>query len=495
MFLYLLSFVLSYIVSSSFAGQVPIVEGVLGGVSSVSSHTSEAAILSSNEHKPASTSPGVLRIRSENSGICETTPGIYQATGYGNISSDESIWFWFFESRIKNARSAPLTIWLNGGPGSSSMLGLFQENGPCRITNDSTGVTLNPNSWNEVSNMLYIDQPVGVGFSYGNTTVGTSREAAQNTWQFLQIFLSDPKFSYLAKNKFAIWTESYGGHYGPVFAAHFLDQNAAIAKGEIKGIHLNLQVLGIGDGLTDPLNQYPGYLTYSLTNKYHPLVSVATVEAANTSFFKSGGCQDLIEGCYASNGANTTVCSKAQSFCNDRILSPLAGNYDVYYVLSENPDPYPPDLTPYLTSSNLTSRIGSETTWQQTNDVVYENFAKTGDWMTNSRIELQQVIKAGVRTIIYDGDADYILNYQGVEAMINALQTQFTAEFHTQTFKNFTVAGQPAGLYKNAGTFHYVRIFGAGHEVPAYKYGSLTTGQAALQFFSQIMSDRSLSPT
>ncbi|KAF7797109.1 hypothetical protein EIP86_008301 [Pleurotus ostreatoroseus] len=81
--------------------------------------------------------------------------------------------------------------------------------------------------------------------------------------------------------------------------------------------------------------------------------------------------------------------------------------------------------------------------------------------MTNSRPHLETVIDAGVRTIVYDGDADYILNFNGVENMVNNLQTQFTTEFHQQSFTNWTVAGQPAGLFKNAGTFSYVRVFGA----------------------------------
>ena len=60
---------------------------------------------------------------------------------------------------------------------------------------------------------------------------------------------------------------------------------------------------------------------------------------------------------------------------------------------------YPPDLTSYLTSSNITSKIGAESTWQQTNLNVYNNFAQTGDWMTNSRLDLQTVIDAGVRNL------------------------------------------------------------------------------------------------
>jgi carboxypeptidase C (cathepsin A) len=99
------------------------------------------------------------------------------------------------------------------------MIGLLQENGPCRITNDSTSVTLNPFSWNNEASVLYIDQPVGVGFSHGDLKVGTSEEAAADVWTFLQIFLSDARFSHLSSNKLGLWTESYGGHYGPTFAA------------------------------------------------------------------------------------------------------------------------------------------------------------------------------------------------------------------------------------------------------------------------------------
>ena len=64
---------------------------------------------------------------------------------------------------------------------------------------------------------------------------------------------------------------------------------------------------------------------------------------------------------------------------------------------------------------------------------------------------------------------DYILNFNAVEAMVNALQTQFSTLYGQQTFAPYTVAGQTTGEYKNAGTFSYVRIYGAGHEVPAYK--------------------------
>jgi len=118
------------------------------------------------------------------------------------------------------------------------------------------------------------------------------------------------------------------------------------------------------------------------------------------------------------HGGSNAVCSAAQSFCNGRILGPLSGNWDVYYVPTENPDPYPPQLDSYLHSSAVTSKIGSQSTWVKGNRNVYAQFAAAGDWMRSSIRDLDMVINFGVRTVIYDGDADYICNYMGVEAMV-----------------------------------------------------------------------------
>ena len=73
------------------------------------------------------------------------------------------------------------------------MIGLFQEHGPCRITNDSSNVVSNPYSWNNDAHVLYIEKPVGVGFSCSTLAVGTSQQAAADVWTFLQIFFTDAR--------------------------------------------------------------------------------------------------------------------------------------------------------------------------------------------------------------------------------------------------------------------------------------------------------------
>jgi carboxypeptidase C (cathepsin A) len=102
-----------------------------------------------------------VRYKEVPTGICEQDPHVKSYSGYVDVSENQHIFFWFFEARDTDPEHAPLTVWINGGPGSSSMIGLFQENGPCRV--DINGnVYSNPYSWSNVSNMIFIDQPTQV---------------------------------------------------------------------------------------------------------------------------------------------------------------------------------------------------------------------------------------------------------------------------------------------------------------------------------------------
>ncbi|KAF7770895.1 hypothetical protein Agabi119p4_6869 [Agaricus bisporus var. burnettii] len=430
--------------------------------------------------------PGRLRSLVENSGICETTSGVYQASGYGDISYDGSLWFWFFAAR-KNPDTAPLVLWFNGGPGESSMAGLMQEHGPCRINNDSHTVSPNEYSWNERVNMLYIDQPVGVGFSTGNRTISTTAAAAADVWNFTQIWLSDPRFLRYQNRDLGIWTESYGGHYGPAFASYFLSQNEAIASGQLEGIPLNLKTMGVGNGLVAPLIQYQGILDYASNNTYRTFNS-SDLSLVTAAWEKPKGCKDQIATCY--NNGTDAECSNAQEFCNLNVVGPLAQNINPYYTPNPPTDPYPHDPEAYLNS--MRSSIGAETEWFMMNDSVAMNFAATGDWMRDFSRDVERVINAGVRTLFYNGDADLTICYQGFQLMLDALNTTFSEEYRRQNFQDFVVSGQAAGLYKNAGTFSYVRVFGAGHRAAAYGHGSLKPGQAAFQMFNQIMANQSI---
>jgi len=116
------------------------------------------------------------RVRIKKSDFCDGTVGTY--TGYIDIQA-RHLFFYFFESR-NNPDKDDVIFWTNGGPGCSSSVGLFMELGPCRVTNPNNS-TFNPYSWNEQANIFFIDQPIGVGFSYadyGETVVRSDKSYA-----------------------------------------------------------------------------------------------------------------------------------------------------------------------------------------------------------------------------------------------------------------------------------------------------------------------------
>ncbi|KIJ22427.1 hypothetical protein M422DRAFT_91836, partial [Sphaerobolus stellatus SS14] len=111
-------------------------------------------------------------------------------TGYIDIEA-RHLFFWFFESR-KDPQTDDVMLWINGGPGGSSALGLLTELGPCSLKDENTTV-LNPYGWNEKANIFFLDQPVGVGFSYAEygEIVYNTPEAAKDITAFMRIFFDN----------------------------------------------------------------------------------------------------------------------------------------------------------------------------------------------------------------------------------------------------------------------------------------------------------------
>lgn len=102
----------------------------------------------------------------------------------------DDIFYWWFESR-NSPENDPIVLWLTGGPGCASEIALFYENGPYQFEEDGKTLKSNPYSWNANANLIYVDQPVGTGFSHANPAhlVTNEDEVGDNMAQFLIKFL------------------------------------------------------------------------------------------------------------------------------------------------------------------------------------------------------------------------------------------------------------------------------------------------------------------
>jgi len=176
--------------------------------------------------------------------------------GFFETSEAKSMFFWFFPTQSAK-KDAPLLIWLQGGPGGSSMFGLFAEMGPFGLSEDLKLVP-RPESWNTDYGMLFIDNPVGAGFSYTTDKDGychdTKNCAASNMYSLLQQFYT--VFPEQLENQLYITGESYGGHYVPALGAYIHKKNTEQSVG---GRHIPLAGIAVGDGWIDPINMVPAY--------------------------------------------------------------------------------------------------------------------------------------------------------------------------------------------------------------------------------------------
>lgn len=410
---------------------------------------------------------GILEDQPVEGGICDAT--VNQLSGYFKLTTgvNKNYFFWFFESRSEPSTD-PLIIWLTGGPGCSSQLALLSENGPCAPTPDGLDTVNNPYSWNSNANIMWIDQPAGVGFSYGNKLTDADHneaEVSEDLYSFLQEFFKAHN-QYLP-NDFYVFGESYGGHYVPAISNRIYKGNQ-----NNEGLHINLKGLGIGNGLTNPVVQYQYYPQMAMNNTYD--IKCVSEDAYQSMLDHLPRCINLAKLCQA----NVEICDQADTYCNLWETTP-------YYNTGLNPydirKPCEGDLCYDFTNIDVFLNLESTREalhvsdevkeWKSCNTAVNVMFVQ--DWMRNFQTNLIPLLEDNIRVLIYAGDVDYICNWMGNKAWTIDLawsgHKEFAAAKDTAWYYGSGVDGglvRSAPALKGDGSLTFLQVYEAGHMVP-----------------------------
>lgn len=369
-------------------------------------------------------------------------PGFITVTDKG-----DDLFYWLFRSRSDKSND-PLVFWLTGGPGCSSVLAIFTENGPFHVGAD-LNLTKNSFSWNENANVVFVDQPVGTGFSKGSVLdYATSEEViAGDFYVFLKGFLQT--FPEYKNRPIFITGESYAGHYIPAISSYIYSQNNS---------DVNLAGIAIGNGWVDPYLQYPAYNTFALENNLIGKTQYYLLEAAFTA------CQGLID-----TGVWLVAMEECQLAVTTILGFPLAPRFNVYDIRKQCD--HPPlcyDFSPvenFLKRADVIESLGVQgRSWESCNMAVHT--ALLGDWVTDLSTKVSYLLDNGVHVLVYSGNKDFICNWRGGEAWTNGLKWQHAEEFRNASFVNWTQGNSTFGEMKVAENLVFLKVFDAGHMVP-----------------------------
>ncbi|KDQ49579.1 hypothetical protein JAAARDRAFT_200740 [Jaapia argillacea MUCL 33604] len=409
-------------------------------------------------------------VRVKKSDFCDGTVGAY--TGYIDIEA-RHLFFYFFESRSDPDKD-DVIFWTNGGPGCSSSLGLFMELGPCRVTQPNA-TTFNPYSWNSKANVFFIDQPIGVGFSYAEygEHVSTTEEAAKDIAAFVSIFFEN--FSQFKGRPFHMAGESYGGRYIPVFASEVYDQNAKLVEAGLTPI--NLASVMIGNGLTDFATMMPSYYDMVCSPaSVDPILDISSCVRMKQAVPR---CQKLMEKSCV-NMFDSISCSEAMAVCGMELSDPFFSSGKNPYDISQDCDgpieetlcyPVTKAIGQFLDRPDIRETLGVDSSLSHWNFTSCSNrvgidFSNAMDEFHPTYLYVAALLERGVKALVYVGEYDWICNWVGNEKWTLALEWSGKEEFGGEELREWSVGGKVAGRTRAAKGLTFATISGAGHMVP-----------------------------
>ncbi|TMW60644.1 hypothetical protein Poli38472_000686 [Pythium oligandrum] len=421
-------------------------------------------------------------------------------SGYLPISNGGQAFYFFAESLSAKPEDDPVLLWLNGGPGASSLAGCFTENGPLLVNEGGQSLRVNEYAWNNNANFLCIESPVGVGFSYNISGVYESDDLKQadELYGALQQFYV--KFPWLRENDFIISGESYGGIYVPATAKRIVEGNLAGDEPKI-----NLKTFAVGNGVNEFMTLSKVVYAY-----YHGIIGTEEYRLIRQA------CPEMKDFEPVDTGNLSPKCSNAMSKFEEATAALAVNSYDIYGKCFGNPldgmdelvkelkerqtgFPHPislplsvcldfktvhtyfniqavrdsmhanKELTSWtngvLTSANMDVGELAESFGLSAEDALSKVLKYNATLGNTVRPIWKYLLDHDVRAVIYHGDADMQCDFIGGLWAVESLQLP---RKQSQQAWSVTIDGseQVGGFYVDFGALQFVTVKGAGHMVP-----------------------------
>ena len=391
-----------------------------------------------------------------------TLPCMYSGTINVEKETDSNLFYWFFRDEALSD-DAPFVLWINGGPGASSMMGMFLENGPLRLVRDANGDLkvhlLSGVSWTSIANVIFLDQPVGTGYSYGHKVIHNNTEYRKQALDFLLKFYEiHPE---MKDRDFYITGESFGGIYEPNIAAEIIDYNEKVDEDD----RIPLKAVFVGNGYIEMLNHAKilGHLPLSMG-----LLTFDAIPQLETLRNKCLKNWNNLEGF----PRNNKLCMDIDNYIVD-----IGGGFDIYDFRypTENRTDQEHDVNVYLNMPSVIEELhmsGSTKSkaYSLLNNTISHNLMP--DLLHTDLTLPVKIINSDVILIFYYGNTDQMLGPSDGMFLLPDLNWEHLDDFYMSSREIYYYHSDDndeikfGGNFKRYENFYFLTVYEAGHLVP-----------------------------
>uniref|UniRef100_A0A671M292 Carboxypeptidase n=1 Tax=Sinocyclocheilus anshuiensis TaxID=1608454 RepID=A0A671M292_9TELE len=370
-----------------------------------------------------------------------------ESWGYVDVRDGAHMFWWLYYANSSSAsyKDLPLVMWLQGGPGGSSCgFGNFEEIGPL-----DRDLKPRETSWVRAASVLFVDNPVGTGYSYTDTEDALTKDVAMVASDMMILLKSFFSLkTEFQSTPFYIFSESYGGKMA---AAISLELTKAVQAGSIK---CNFAGVALGDSWISPIDSVMTWGPYLYSTSLlddNGLDEVTKAAKAVLEAVRQGQYQKATD--LWSITENVVEQIKPMDFSR-RHIRPLHRQ-----SLSE------------LMNGPIRQKLGvipKNVTWGGQAEAVFESMA--GDFMKPVVDIVDQLLAAGVNVTIYNGQLDLIVDTMGQELWVKQLKwdgLQYFNKMKWTALEDPQTQSQTGAFYKTYKNFAFYWILKAGHMIPS----------------------------